>query len=142
MVTGAATWVNEPTRGRRPAGERYGPFQYKSACSSSESREVCVVRRFPAIFLLTAGLLFAAFAVLGAGPNQAERPPQPFFQDFFSGAVLLQGSPPPEVTLLIACIDGCDNGFESAPYALRADGTFDQLEVKPGSEDLVANRRA
>ncbi len=97
------------------------------------------MRRFPAVFLLTAVLLLSAFAVLGAGPNQAERPPQPFFQDFFSGAVMLQGSPPPEGTLLIACIDGCDNGFESTPYSLKADGTFDQLEVKPGDEDLVGH---
>ena len=97
------------------------------------------MRRYPVIFLLTAGVLLAAFAVLGAGPNQAERPPQPFFQDFFSGAVLLQGSPPPEGTLLIACIDGCDSGFESAPYILESDGIFDQLEVKPGNEDLVGH---
>ena len=98
-----------------------------------------MVRRFPSIFVLTAGLLFAAFAVLGVGPNQAERPPQPFFQDFFSGAVSLQGSAPPEGTLLVACIDGCANGFESAPYVLNADGIFDQLEVKPGNEDLVGH---
>ena len=100
---------------------------------------MCVVRRFPAILVLTAGLLLAAFAVLGVGPNQAERPPQPFFQDFFSGAVSLQGSAPPEGTLLIACIDGCANGFESAPYVLEADGTFHQLEVKPGNENLVGH---
>jgi hypothetical protein len=88
---------------------------------------------------LTAGLLIATFAWLGAGPNQAERPPQPFFQDFFSGSVLLQGTPAPEGTLLIACIDGCETGFESAPYSLKANGTFDQLEVNPVSEDLVGH---
>ena len=99
----------------------------------------CVVRRFPAIIFLTAALLLAAFAVLGAGPNQAERPPQPFFQDFFSGSVLLQGSPPPVGTLLIACIDSCDGAFESAPYSLKADGTFGQLEVNPASEQLVGH---
>ena len=98
-----------------------------------------MVRRFPTILVLTAGLLLAAFAVLGAGPNQAERPPQPFFQDFFSGAVSLQGSAPPEGTVLIACIDGCANGFESAPYILETGGIFDQLEVKPGNEDLVGH---
>ncbi len=97
------------------------------------------MRRFPAILFLGTALLMAAFAVLGAGPNQAERPPQPFFQDFFSGAVLLQGSPPPEGTLLIACIDSCDGSFESAPYSLKADGTFDQLEVNPANENLVGH---
>lgn len=98
-----------------------------------------MVSRLPAIIFLTAGLLVTAFALLGAGPNQAERPPQPFFQDFFSGAVLLQGSPPPEGTLLIACIDDCESGFQSAPYSLDAGGTFAQLEVNPTSELLVGH---
>jgi len=97
------------------------------------------VRRFLAIIFLTSVLLLAAFSLLGAGPNQAERPPQPFFQDFFSGTVLLQGSPAPEGTLLIACIDGCEGSFESAPYSLKPDGVFDQLEVKPVSEDLIGH---
>jgi len=97
------------------------------------------VRRFLAIIFLTSVLLLAAFSLLGAGPNQAERPPQPFFQDFFSGTVLLQGSPAPEGTLLIACIDGCEGSFESAPYSLNADGVFDQLEVNPVSEDLIGH---
>ncbi len=97
------------------------------------------MRRFPAIILVSAVLLFAAFAVLGAGPYQAERPPQPFFQDFFSGTVLLEGSPPPEGTLLIACIDDCEDGFESPAYPLKADGSFTQLEVKPLNEELVGH---
>ena len=97
------------------------------------------MRRFPAIIFVTAVGLFTAFAVLGAGPNQAERPPQPFFQDFFSGTVLLEGSPPPEGTLLIACIDDCEDGFESPAYTLKAGGTFAQLEVKPLNEELVGH---
>ena len=99
--------------------------------------EVCVVRRFQAIVFFIPGLLLVAFAILGVGPKQIERPPQPFFQDFLSGSVLVQGLPPPEGTLLIACIDGCDTGFESAPYGLKADGTFAQLEVNPDDETLV-----
>ena len=99
--------------------------------------EVCVVRRFQAIGFFIPGLLLVAFAILGVGPKQIERPPQPFFQDFLSGSVLVQGLPPPEGTLLIACIDGCDTGFESAPYGLKADGTFAQLEVNPDDETLV-----
>lgn len=97
------------------------------------------MRRYSGISILAVGFVVAAFAWLGAGSNQAERPPQPFFQDFFSGSVLLQGSPPPEGTLLIACIDGCETGFESAPYKLAPDGTFNQLEVNPDSEDLVGH---
>ena len=97
------------------------------------------MRRFQAIVFFTTGVLLVAFAILGVGPNQVERPPQPFFQDFFSGTVLVQGSPPPEGTLLIACIDGCDTGFESAPYGLHSDGTFAQLEVNPDDETLVGH---
>ena len=97
------------------------------------------MRRFPAIIFVSAVLLFGALAVLGAGPYQAERPPQPFFQDFFSGTVLLEGSSPPEGTLLIACIDDCEDGFESSAYPLKADGSFAQLEVKPLDEELVGH---
>ena len=76
---------------------------------------------------------------MGADPSQDERPPQPFFQDFFSGRVLLQGSTPPDGTLLIACIDDCDTVFQSASYRLKADGSFDQLEVNPSSEALIGH---
>ena len=41
------------------------------------------------------GVLVCVLTTLGMGPPQAERPPQPFFQDFFSGSVLLDGIPPP-----------------------------------------------
>ncbi|PKB72462.1 MAG: hypothetical protein BZY87_00515 [SAR202 cluster bacterium Io17-Chloro-G6] len=87
----------------------------------------------------TIGLSIIGFIGLGAGPKQAERPPQPFFQDFFSGSVLVQGSPPPEGTLLIACIDACESGFESTPYHLNTDGSFDQLEVNPDNEDFIGH---
>ena len=79
-------------------------------------------------------------STLAAVPQQGGRPPQPFFQDFFSGSVLLQGSPPPEGTLLVACIDACEGGFESAPYRLGVDGAFDQLEVNPDNEDFIGHR--
>ena len=90
------------------------------------------------IFLMAA-LLLSALALIGAGANQDERPPQPFFQDFLSGTVLLQGVTPPEGTQLIACIDDCDSVFQSSPYSLKADGSFDQLEVNPSSEPLVGH---
>ena len=97
------------------------------------------MRRQSTVILLITVFLLSSLALMGAGPNQAERPPQPFFQDFFSGTVLLQGSPPPDGTQLIACIDACDTVFQSVPYSLKADGSFDQLEVNPSSEDLVGH---
>lgn len=100
---------------------------------------MCAVRRYPGIIFSIALLLSTAYAVLGAGPQQAERPPQPFFQDFFSGAVSLEGAPAPEGILLLACIDRCEDGFESPAYPLDAGGTFAQLEVKPLNEELVGH---
>ena len=91
----------------------------------------------------TSGLIFVvcvlvvSFTILGAGQNQIERPPQPFFQDFFSGSVTVQGIAPPAGTLLIACINSCDSGFESEPYSLKEGGVFDQLEVNPKNEIFV-----
>ena len=82
---------------------------------------------------------FSMFGMLAMGPNQAERPPQPFFQDFFSGVVTLFGDAPPEGTLLVACIGSCDTGFKSEAYQLKPDGSFDQLEVDPKDETLVGH---
>ena len=97
------------------------------------------MRRSSTTIFLMLALLLSTLAWIAAGPSQDERPPQPFFQDFLSGTVLLQGSPPPEGTLLIACIDDCDSVFRSAPFSLKADGSFDQLEVNPPSEKLVGH---
>ena len=89
--------------------------------------------------MLAVVLVAGIFGWLAAAPHQAERPPQPFFQDFFSGAVRVQGQVPPDGSFLIACIDDCGSGFESEPYRLKTDGSFDQLEVNPNNEDLVGH---
>ena len=84
-------------------------------------------------------VLVVSFTILGVGQNQIERPPQPFFQDFFSGIVTVQGTAPPAGTLLIACINSCEFDFESEPYSLKEGGVFDQLEVNPKNEILVGH---
>ena len=86
-----------------------------------------------------AALGLLSLALLGAGPNQAERPPQPFFQDFISGMVSVQGSPAPEGSLIIACIDDCGTGFESEPKGISAQSTFELLEVNPPDERLIGH---
>jgi hypothetical protein len=89
--------------------------------------------------ILVVCVLVVSFTILGAGQSQIERPPQPFFQDFFSGSVTVQGTAPPAGTLLIACINSCDSDFESEPYSLKEGGVFDQLEVNPKNEMLVGH---
>lgn len=96
-----------------------------------------MVRRTTSYILLAGILLLVGFGVLGASPPQSERPPQPFFQDFFSGAARVLGSPAPEGTELIACIDDCETGFQSKPYFLDAGGLFNGLEVDPSNEALI-----
>jgi len=89
--------------------------------------------------ILVVCVLVVSFTILGAGQSQIERPPQPFFQDFFSGSVTVQGTAPPAGTVLIACINSCDSDFESEPYSLKEGGVFDQLEVNPKNEILVGH---
>ena len=87
--------------------------------------------------VIICALVAATLSALGAVPQQGERPPQPFFQDFFSGTVLHLGSAPPPGTLLLACVDGCTTGFESQPVQLVSGGKYTFLEVNPSDEALI-----
>lgn len=90
------------------------------------------------LFLVVmAALILSALGTLAAVPRQGERPPQPFFQDFFSGTVFLQGSRAPAGTQLIACVDDCVTGFESQAIGVGTGGTYERLEVKPSDETLI-----
>lgn len=89
-----------------------------------------------AILLLVA-IAVMANAAVGAVPQQGERPPQPFFQDFYSGTVTLKGAPAPAGTRLIACVLDCVTGFESKSVELQAGGTYASLEVNPSDEALI-----
>ena len=74
---------------------------------------------------------------MGAVPQQGERPPQPFFQDYYSGKVTLQGAPAPAGTRLIACVLDCVTGFESKAVELQSAGAYELLEVNPSEEALI-----
>ena len=89
-----------------------------------------------AITILIAVVVMAVAAV-GAVPQQGERPPQPFFQDFYSGTVTLKGAPAPAGTRLIACVLDCVTGFESESVELQEGGTYELLEVNPSDEALI-----
>ncbi len=97
------------------------------------------MRRISASFGIIAVLCVGALVFMGAGPNQIERPPQPFFQDFISGVVTVQGEPAPAGTQLIACIDDCDTVFRSKPKTLADGGSFELLEVNPSDENLIGH---
>lgn len=85
----------------------------------------------------SAALILSALTALAAVPGQGERPPQPFFQDFFSGTVSLQGSSAPAGIQLIACVVDCAIGFESQPVRIGGGGKYDRLEVNPSDEALI-----
>ena len=87
------------------------------------------------LLLITSAVM--AIAILGAVPQQGERPPQPFFQDFYSGTVTLRGAPAPVGTKLIGCVLDCVTGFESKAVELQAGGTYELLEVNPLDEALI-----
>jgi hypothetical protein len=94
-----------------------------------------VLRRKIGGCLAVAVVLLASLALVGAGPRQSEVPPQPFFADFFSGVVRLQGSPAPAGTQLVACVDDCET-FQSKPVLLTSGGAFHLLEVNPSDRFL------
>ena len=85
--------------------------------------------------LAVAVVFLASLALLGAGPRQSGLPPQPFFADYFSGVVWLQGSPAPMGTQLVACVADCET-FQSKPILLTGDGTYFLLEVNPSNRSL------
>ena len=95
------------------------------------------MRRKICFLATTLALFTSALITLGAVPGQGERPPQPFFQDFFSGKVTLQGTPAPAGTQLIACVDDCATGFESQPVQVEPGGSYSMLEVNPSDETLI-----
>lgn len=80
-------------------------------------------------------VFLASLALVGAGPRQSELPPQPFFADYFSGVVRLQGSPAPTGTQLVACVADCET-FQSKPVLLTGGGAFNLLEVNPSNRFL------
>ena len=85
----------------------------------------------------TAALILSTLSTVAAVPGQGERPPQPLFEDFFSGSVSLQGSPAAGGTQLIACIINCVTGFESQPVRIGPGGRYEGLELNPSDETLI-----
>ncbi len=84
---------------------------------------------------LIAGLLL--LTLVAAVPGQEGRPPSPLEPDYYSGTVKVQGSPPAEGTLLVACINGCDQ-YQSDYVVLPSDGTFEWMVIGPSDHSFVS----
>jgi hypothetical protein len=94
------------------------------------------VRRKIGLLAILSTLTMSIFAMLGAVPEQEGGvPPQPFFADYFSGQVFIQGMPAPGGAQLVACVDDC-SVFESQPVLLVPGGGFNLLEVNPENRRL------
>ena len=95
------------------------------------------MRRDSTFLLMVCVALASTLGTLAAVSAQGERPPQPFFQDFYSGSATLQGGPAPAGLRLIACVNGCTTGFESEPLIIETPGQYTLLEVNPSNEALI-----
>ena len=95
------------------------------------------MRRFVFPLVVVTALCLGALVLLGASPAQRERPPQPFFPDFISGSVTLQGQLAPAGTVLVACIDDCGSVYESEPHAIGVGGRYELLTLAPEDETTI-----
>jgi hypothetical protein len=92
------------------------------------------------IGLLASVLLLTvnAFFILGAAPLQqggGVAPPQPFYADYFSGAVFLQSAVAPQGVQLVACVDEC-SVFQTEATLLGPGGQFRLMAVNPDNRRL------
>ncbi|HCG91098.1 MAG TPA: hypothetical protein DEZ08_04590 [Dehalococcoidia bacterium] len=75
---------------------------------------------------------------ISAGPKQESVPPQPFYADFYTGTVRVQGTIPELPIVLYACVVSCDReGFKSRTIAVGPDGTYDNLHVDPSNKKYL-----
>ena len=94
-------------------------------------------RKFEVLAIISA-LAVSLLGLLGAAPRQeGGAPPRPFFPDFFSGVATVQGKPAPLGSQLVACINDCQSGYQSAPVKVQAGGNFSSLTVAPQDRALL-----
>jgi len=93
-----------------------------------------------AVTILTVvACMIAAVATFGAAPQQEEIPPNFVV---YSGDILIEGEPAPEGLLLVACVAGCETGWETSEedgqaVRTRVDGTYAGIIVDPLDESFV-----
>ena len=97
-----------------------------------------MVRRQTSLLVIRFILFVSVLGMLGTGPNQGV-PPQPYFEDFFSGNVTVQGESALLGIELVACIDDCQKVFESQPVRMEEGGRYRMLEVFPEDQGLAGH---
>ena len=97
-------------------------------------------RKIEGLAIISA-LAVSLLGLLGAAPRQeGGAPPRPFFPDFFSGVATVQGKPAPLGAQLVACINDCQSGYQSAPVKVQAGGKFSSLTVGPQDRALLGGK--
>ena len=88
--------------------------------------------------LTTLAYIIGTLSILGAASGQADFPPFPVN---YSGDILIQGEPAPEGLLVLACVAGCETGWEGSEnlgesVRTQSDGSYEGVLVFPPSEDF------
>lgn len=83
-----------------------------------------------------AAMLMLTVTAAVPGQDQGKRPSQPLLQDFYSGAVTVQGSAAPMGTLLVACVDGCAN-YQSTAVVVGESGAYAGLMLEPTDHRMI-----
>ena len=83
------------------------------------------------IGILVGSCVFAAAAVLAAVPREGLAQPEIPFPANYGGKVLIMGEPAAKDTNLVACIEGCDTGYQSQPAVIPEAGRYVTLTVAP-----------
>ena len=95
------------------------------------------MRRRIKFLVFTSLLVMSGLGAVGAMPQQDQRPPQPFFPDFYSGQITVQGVPASAGLQLAACIDNCTTGFESQTVTVEPGGKYSNLVLNPENQALI-----
>ena len=76
-------------------------------------------------------------AAMGAAPQQQEeRPPQPLYQDYYTGTVMVDGDAAPVGTHIIGCVDNCHT-YVSDIVSVGEDGAYEDLVLGPDDLRMV-----
>ena len=85
--------------------------------------------------ILAAMLMLTLMAAV-PGQEQDKRPLQPLLQDYYSGAVTVQGSPAPAGVQLVACVDDCGT-YQTEAVVVGEAGRYSSLVIEPTDRRMI-----